>query len=93
MWYLDDLVKITDTQLKNLFDYSNQVAINTYAKSALKRMQECFSHSNNKHFPNMVNWRDTKISLRSVFHLSLVLVKRSLFGRRYAVCRCAVLLE
>lgn len=55
MWCLEDLVKITDTQLKSIFAYSNSNVINTYAKPALDRVLKCFSHSNNKYCQDIAN--------------------------------------
>lgn len=53
MWGLDDLVRITDTQLKNIFLYSNSMAVYKYAKPALERTIKCFESSNNKYYQNM----------------------------------------
>lgn len=55
MWCLEDLVKITDTQLKSIFAYSNSSAINTYAKPALDRVLKSFNHSNNKYCQDIAN--------------------------------------
>lgn len=53
MWGLDDLIRITDGQLKNMFSYSNGVAISKYAKLALERTLIDFNCSNNKYFQNV----------------------------------------
>ena len=55
MWCLDDLVNVTDTQLKNMFAYANPTAIRTYAEPALDRALKCFRHSNNKYYQNSTN--------------------------------------